>query len=49
MPDLAVIGDLGETLPALLPLIEDRRHQVWIQELKEWKSIRRKPTSSTTK
>ena len=38
VPDLAVIGDLGETLPALLPLIEDRRHQVWIQELKEWKA-----------
>jgi acetolactate synthase-1/2/3 large subunit len=38
VPDVPVIGDLGETLPALLPLIEDRRHQVWIQELKEWKS-----------
>ncbi len=37
VPDVAVIGDLAETLPALLPLIEDRRHQVWIQELKEWK------------
>ena len=37
VPDVAVIGDLGETLPALLPLIEDRRHQVWIQELKEWR------------
>jgi acetolactate synthase-1/2/3 large subunit len=31
-PDVAVIGDLGETLPALLPMIEDRRHQVWMQE-----------------
>ena len=38
VPDLPVIGDLGETLPAMLPLIEDRRHQVWIQELKEWKA-----------
>jgi acetolactate synthase-1/2/3 large subunit len=38
VPDVAVIGDLAETLPAVLPLIEDRRHQVWIQELKEWKS-----------
>jgi acetolactate synthase-1/2/3 large subunit len=36
-PDVAVIGDLAETLPALLPMIEDRRHQVWIQELKEWR------------
>jgi thiamine pyrophosphate-dependent acetolactate synthase large subunit-like protein len=24
VPDLAVIGDLGETLPALVPLIEER-------------------------
>jgi acetolactate synthase-1/2/3 large subunit len=38
VPDLAVIGDLGETLPALVPLIEERRHQVWIQELKEWRA-----------
>jgi acetolactate synthase-1/2/3 large subunit len=38
VPDVPVIGDLAETLPALLPLIEDRRHQVWLQELKEWKA-----------
>ena len=37
-PDVAVIGDLAETLPALLPLIEDRRHQVWLQEVKEWRA-----------
>jgi acetolactate synthase-1/2/3 large subunit len=37
VPDVAVVGDLGETLPALLSLIEPRRHQVWIQELKEWR------------
>lgn len=37
VPDVPVIGDLGETLPALLPLIEQRRHQVWIHELKEWR------------
>ncbi|MFN8487679.1 MAG: biosynthetic-type acetolactate synthase large subunit [Caldilineaceae bacterium] len=37
MPDLAVIGDLAETLPALLPLIDERRHQVWLQELDEWR------------
>ncbi len=36
-PDLAVVGDLGETLPALLPMIESRRHQVWLQELREWR------------
>ncbi len=38
VPDVPVIGDLAETLPALLPLIEERRHQVWLQEIKEWKS-----------
>ncbi|GIV72787.1 MULTISPECIES: biosynthetic-type acetolactate synthase large subunit [Caldilinea] len=37
VPDVAVIGDLAETLPALLPLIEERRHQVWLQEIREWK------------
>lgn len=37
VPDVAVIGDLGETLPATLPLIEPRRHQLWIQELGDWR------------
>ena len=37
VPDVPVIGDLAETLPALLPLIEERRHQPWLQQLKEWK------------
>jgi acetolactate synthase-1/2/3 large subunit len=37
VPDLAVIGDLAETLPAILPLIEARRHQVWASDLYEWK------------
>ena len=37
VPDVAVIGDLAETLPALLPLIEDRRHALWLQELQEWR------------
>ncbi|MBW7883822.1 MAG: biosynthetic-type acetolactate synthase large subunit [Caldilineaceae bacterium] len=36
VPDVPVIGDLGETLPALLSLVEQRRHQVWLQELHEW-------------
>ncbi|MEZ4673219.1 MAG: thiamine pyrophosphate-binding protein [Caldilineaceae bacterium] len=36
-PDVAVIGDLGETLPALLPLIETRRHSLWVQEITEWR------------
>jgi acetolactate synthase I/II/III large subunit len=37
VPTVAVVGDLGETLPALLPQIEQRRHQVWLQELNEWR------------
>jgi acetolactate synthase-1/2/3 large subunit len=38
VPDVPVIGDLGETLPAMLPMIEGRRHQLWIQELSEWRT-----------
>ncbi len=38
VPDVTIIGDLGETLPALLPKIHERHHQVWIQEIKEWRS-----------
>jgi acetolactate synthase-1/2/3 large subunit len=37
VPDVPVIGDLSETLPAMLPLIEERRHQIWLQEIKEWR------------
>jgi acetolactate synthase-1/2/3 large subunit len=37
VPDVAIIGDLGETLPALLPLVESRHHQIWIQELNVWR------------
>ena len=43
VPDVPVVGDLGETLPALLPLVEQRRHQIWMQELDEWRA-----DSSTT-
>lgn len=38
VPDVAVVGDLGKSLPSLLPLIKERRHQIWIQELQEWRS-----------
>ncbi|HRW49662.1 MAG TPA: biosynthetic-type acetolactate synthase large subunit [Caldilinea sp.] len=38
VPDVPVIGDLAETLPAMLPMIEERRHQIWLQELKEWET-----------
>ncbi len=37
-PDVTILGDLAETLPALLPMIEQRRHQVWLQELTEWRT-----------
>jgi acetolactate synthase-1/2/3 large subunit len=38
VPDVPVVGDLAETLPALLPLIEERRHQPWLQTLAEWRA-----------
>jgi len=38
VPDVPVIGDLAETLPAMLPMIEERRHQIWLQEVKEWET-----------
>lgn len=37
VPDVAVIGDLAESLPALLEQIEPRRHQLWIQQLQDWR------------
>jgi acetolactate synthase-1/2/3 large subunit len=39
VPDVAVVGDLAETLPAMLPLIEERRHQVWLQESRNGRVI----------
>lgn len=38
VPDIAIIGSLSETLPALLPMIAERRHPVWIGEIKEWRA-----------
>jgi acetolactate synthase-1/2/3 large subunit len=38
VPDVAIIGSLSETLPALLPLIEEHRHLDWIGEIKDWRS-----------
>jgi acetolactate synthase-1/2/3 large subunit len=37
VPDLPVIGNLGETLPALLSLIEERKHPDWLTELNVWR------------
>ena len=33
VPDVPVIGNLAETLPAILPLIERNRHTDWVQRL----------------
>ena len=38
VPDVAVVGDLAETLPAFLPLIRERRHKDWVQTLDEWRA-----------
>ncbi len=37
VPHVAVIGDLAESLPSLLPKIDARRHQLWIQRIYEWR------------
>jgi acetolactate synthase-1/2/3 large subunit len=36
-PDLTVMGDCKETLGALLPLIEERRHQDWLGMINGWR------------
>ena len=38
VPDVAVIGDLAETLPAFLPLIKERQHKDWVATLDEWRA-----------
>lgn len=38
VPDVAVIGDLVETLPAILPLIHAKKHVDWVGRLLEWKN-----------
>lgn len=37
VPDIAVVGDLAETLPALLPQVESTQHAEWLEMLNEWK------------
>jgi acetolactate synthase-1/2/3 large subunit len=37
-PDIAVVGDLAKTLPALLPLINPRQHQAWMAQVAEWQA-----------
>lgn len=36
-PDIAVVGNLAETLPALLPKINERQHQTWVEEVNTWR------------
>ena len=38
VPDVAVVGDLAETMPAFLPLIQERSHGSWVQTLNEWRA-----------
>jgi acetolactate synthase-1/2/3 large subunit len=35
--DVAVLGDLGEVLPALLPLIQPHERQPWLERIQEWR------------
>jgi len=34
---LAVVGDLGDALPALVPLVEHRDREPWLQRIQEWR------------
>ena len=35
--DLAVVGDLGDVLPELVPLVERRDRAPWLQRIQEWR------------
>jgi acetolactate synthase-1/2/3 large subunit len=41
-PDVAVLGDCKDTLGALLPLIEERRHEAWLALINEWREDSRR-------
>ncbi|HEY65695.1 MAG TPA: biosynthetic-type acetolactate synthase large subunit [Caldilineae bacterium] len=36
-PDITVLGNCKDTLGALLPLIEQRRHQEWLARINSWR------------
>jgi len=36
-PDLGIVGDLKDVLPALTPLVERRDHSVWLERIQEWR------------
>jgi acetolactate synthase-1/2/3 large subunit len=35
--DLAVVGDLKDVLPALVPLVEAREHPEWLARIQQWR------------
>ena len=35
--DLAIVGDLKDVLPALIPLVEPRNRQAWLARIQEWR------------
>lgn len=37
VPTVAVVGDLAETLPSILPLVKEKKHTEWIGRLSGWK------------
>lgn len=39
MADVAVLGDVKETLSAILPLVKERKHEAWMQEFKDLYAI----------
>ncbi len=36
-PDVAVVGDLADSLPALLPLVHEQTHPEWVADLTLWR------------
>ena len=36
--DLAVVGDLKDVLPALIPLVEKKDHSAWLARIQEWRA-----------
>ncbi|MDH7487361.1 MAG: biosynthetic-type acetolactate synthase large subunit [Anaerolineae bacterium] len=36
--NLAVVGDLKDVLPALVPLVEEKDHTAWLARIQEWRN-----------
>lgn len=41
--DNFIIGDVGEVMDALLPLIDEKEHNEWLKQINEWRSQDIKP------